>query len=64
MVRANVRLQAEEAAVGAPEGLCAAHASEFDRFLCGDRVSHRGYISKQMDCATAHIFSAFRRQTF
>jgi len=29
-----------------------------------DRVSHTRYIDKQMGCATAQIFGAFRPQTF
>jgi len=39
--------------------VCAAH-----QWDARDRVEHRGYNGKQMDSATARIFSAFRQQTF
>jgi len=39
--------------------VCAAN-----QWVARDRVAHTGYNGKQMDCATAQIFSAFRRQTF
>jgi len=39
--------------------VCAAH-----QWDARDRVAHTGYNGKQMDCASAQIFSAFRPQTF
>jgi len=43
-----------------PWATCACTAHQWDG---RDQTSHTGYNGKQMDCATAPIFSAFRPQT-